>query len=103
MIQHLNINRRTIFLRKIKIYGKVQGVFFRTTAKEQAEKLGLKGFVRNEKGGTVYIETEGTQENLDKFLRWCHGGPEAAHVIKIEVEEGPLKNFSNFDRDFTDY
>lgn len=93
LIQHLNI----------KIYGQVQGVFFRVSAKEEAEKLGIKGFARNERDGTVYIEAEGDEVNLDKFIKWCHDGPEAAKVDKVEITKGPLKNFSEFGRDFTDY
>lgn len=87
----------------IKIYGQVQGVFFRSSAKEGAEKLNIKGFARNENDGSVYIEAEGTSENLDKFLSWCKKGPEAAEVEKIEVSEGSIKNFSEFKRDFADF
>jgi len=87
----------------IKIYGQVQAVFFRVTAQEIADRLNIKGFVRNEKDGAVYIEAEGTDENLEKFSRWCKDGPENAQVEKIKVTEGPLKNFSEFGRDFADY
>ncbi|MEK7616702.1 MAG: acylphosphatase [Patescibacteria group bacterium] len=93
MEKHLNI----------KIHGQVQGVFFRVSAKEEAEKLGISGFVRNERDGTVYIEVEGEEENLNKFVKWCHNGPEHAQVDKVEVIEDPLKNFSDFNRDFVDY
>ena len=87
----------------IKIYGQVQGVFFRVTAKEKAEKLRIKGFARNEEDGAVYIEAEGEKDKLDKFLEWCKNGPDKAQVEKLEVTEGPVKNFSSFDRDFADY
>lgn len=93
MIKHLNI----------KISGFVQGVFFRVSAKEKAEKLRIKGFARNEEDGSVYIEAEGDKDSLDKFLAWCNDGSEAATVEKIEVTEGPLKNFSSFNRDFADF
>ncbi len=87
----------------IKVYGKVQGVFFRVSAKDEADKLGLKGFARNEKDGSVYIEVEGKKETLDKFLEWCKNGPEAAMVEKLEIKEGTVKNFSEFKRDFIDF
>ncbi len=87
----------------IKIYGLVQGVFFRVTAKEEAEKLGIKGFARNKNDGTVYIEAEGDNSSLDAFLNWCRNGPDAASVKKLEVTEGPVKNFTEFKRDFADY
>lgn len=88
---------------KIKISGLVQGVFFRVTAKEQAEKLGITGFARNVGDGSVYIEAEGEIEKLDKFINWCKSGPDAAEVEKVEISDGPLKNFSEFSRDFADF
>lgn len=87
----------------IKIYGRVQGVFFRVSAKQEAEKLGLTGFAGNEPDGTVYIEVEGDKKSLDQFLKWCQQGPEAADVKKVEVNKGSVKNFSEFSRDFIDY
>lgn len=93
MLKHLNI----------KISGSVQGVFFRETAKAEAKKLNLTGFVRNEPDGSVYIEVEGIQENLDKFLVWCNHGSDAAQVKKVEATKGPVKNFSDFKRDFADF
>jgi len=80
----------------IKIYGRVQGVFFRDSAKERANKSGIYGFVRNEPDGTVYIEAEGEEENLKKFLDWCHQGPLMALVEKVELEAGDNKNFRDF-------
>lgn len=81
----------------IKIYGLVQGIFFRATAKAEAEKLNIKGCARNEKDGSVYIEAEGEEKNLDKFVKWCHKGPSLAKVDKVEVKIGNLKNFSDFE------
>lgn len=86
MEKHLNI----------KVYGQVQGVFFRSTAKAEAEKLGIKGFTRNEPDGTVYIEAEGDENSLEKFLSWCHSGPEVAQVEKVDINEAPTKNFKDF-------
>jgi len=83
---------------KIKVSGRVQGVFFRDSARRQAEKLGLTGFARNEADGTVYIEAEGDEKNLEKFLEWCRKGPSLASVAKIELEPGgDVKNFDGFD------
>lgn len=86
-IKHLNI----------KISGFVQGIFFRTTAKGEAEKLGIKGFARNEPDGSVYIEAEGEKENLDKFIKWCHKGPPLAKVEKVKITAGNLKKFTQFE------
>jgi acylphosphatase len=86
MIKHLNIH----------IYGKVQGVYYRATAVETANDLGVKGFTRNEKDGSVYIEAEGEESILKKFIEWCHIGPSRAKVERVETEEGAMKNYSNF-------
>ncbi len=80
----------------IQIYGLVQGVFFRTSAKEQTDKLKISGLAKNMPDGSVYIEVEGEKENLDKFIKWCHLGPMLARVEKVEVSEGSLKNFKEF-------
>lgn len=86
MIKHLNI----------KVYGLVQGIFFRASAKNLADKLKLFGFAQNENDGSVYIEVEGEEKNLEKFINWCHKGPPLAKVEKVEITESPLKNFSEF-------
>jgi acylphosphatase len=83
---------------KIKIYGNVQGVGFRYEAKFTADKLGIKGFARNESDGTVYIEAEGDEDKLREFLEWCRKGPSLASVAKIESEPGgDIRNFDGFD------
>lgn len=82
----------------IKIHGQVQGVFFRYSAKEAAEKLNIDGFARNENNDSVYIEAEGEKENLEKFLQWCRQGPSGAKVEKIEFEfNNNIKGFKTFD------
>ena len=81
----------------IKISGRVQGVYFRASTKDKADELGLKGFVRNERDGSVYIEAEGETAILNQFVEWCHQGPSRAIVEKVVVLDGTLKNFSRFD------
>lgn len=83
----------------IGIFGRVQGIFFRATTKEQADKLGIVGFAQNQPDGSVYIEVEGEKNKLDKFLKWCYKGPSMAEVEKVEISEDKLKNFSQFDVD----
>lgn len=87
MNKHLNI----------AIYGKVQGIFFRASAKEKAGKLNITGFAKNMPEGAVYIEAEGENIALDKFVDWCNSGPSMAKVEKISVIEGALKNFTKFE------
>lgn len=80
----------------IKLTGKVQGVTFRETTKYVADQSGIKGFVRNEKDGSVFIEAEGEQWELDSFIEWCNDGPDRAKVESCTSEEGELKNFKDF-------
>ena len=81
----------------IKIFGQVQGVFFRQQAKKLAEKLGIFGFIRNEPDGSVYIEAEGNQKSLKDFLAWCRKGSSLAKVDKLDVVQCKnLKNFNTF-------
>jgi acylphosphatase len=81
----------------VTVYGKVQGVFFRASAQEAALQYGVKGFVKNQSDGSVYIEAEGEDAVLDRFIAWCHQGPPQARVDRVEVVEGNFKSFASFD------
>jgi acylphosphatase len=81
----------------ITIKGKVQGVFYRASTKAVADQLGIKGAVRNEPDGDVFIEAEGDKLSLEMFLDWCKEGPEKAEVTSVESHEGELKNYRNFE------
>ncbi len=80
----------------IHVTGRVQGVFFRASTKEAAIKYNIHGFVRNELDSTVYIEAEGEENDLEKFIEWCREGPELAKVVEVKLEEKPIKSFSDF-------
>ena len=82
---------------KIRISGKVQGVWYRASARNKARELGLTGFVRNEPDGSVYAEAEGPRELLNQFLAWCRVGPSGAAVSRVDVEEGELRGFGEFE------
>ena len=81
----------------ILVSGKVQGVFFRASTKDQAVLFGIKGFVRNESNGNVYIEAEAEENQLNEFLKWCGRGPSRARVDNLDIQESSLKNFSSFE------
>lgn len=80
----------------IRIYGKVQGVFFRDSTKAEAIKLNVQGFVRNEPDGSILIEAEGEAQMLNQFLYWSTQGPKAARVESLQVREGELKSYRDF-------
>jgi acylphosphatase len=80
----------------ITVSGRVQGVFFRASAKEMAIQLDVSGFVRNEADGSVYIEAEGDEDALKQFVSWCRKGPTRAIISEVHVQESPIKNSSSF-------
>ncbi len=82
---------------KINLTGKVQGVGFRETTKYVADQAGIKGFVRNEPDGSVYIEAEAEQWELDSFVDWCNEGPDRAIVDSCTVKmTDEIKHFTDF-------
>jgi acylphosphatase len=80
----------------IRVSGKVQGVFFRASARAEANRLGLHGFVRNEEDGSVHAEAEGPRDSLDQFLAWCRQGPPHARIDSVEAATGEVRGFQGF-------
>ncbi|HRH94039.1 MAG TPA: acylphosphatase [Candidatus Peribacteria bacterium] len=81
----------------IHITGTVQGVFFRHNTQMRADELGVKGFVRNEPDGSVFIAAEGEASHVKLFIEWCKRGPEAAVVEGVEVRDADFAGYSSFD------
>lgn len=82
---------------KIEITGRVQGVWFRKTAKEKADSLSIKGYIENCNNGSVYIEAEGETDELESFIQWCHVGSPLANVKDVVVlKYDELKHFDSF-------
>lgn len=81
----------------ITIRGKVQGVWYRGSALQQARALGLAGYVENRPDGSVYAEAEGEGSDLDAFLQWCRRGPELARVDAVDIAEAAWQGFTQFE------
>jgi len=81
---------------RIKIEGRVQGVFFRQSTQEKANQLGIKGTVKNCDDDSVEIIATGRKEQLDKLVTWCRKGPPKANVITVTTQELSLQPFNNF-------
>jgi len=79
------------------IHGKVQGVYYRASAKEAARQWQLTGWVRNTAAGKVEAMVTGTETNIQSFIRWCHQGPRHAHVTKVDVTNMPDTIFNSFE------
>ena len=71
------------------IHGRVQGVGFRYTAVSQALRLGLTGWVRNCRDGTVETHVEGDSVKTDEFLSWLRHGPPGATVTRVDKQSVP--------------
>jgi acylphosphatase len=82
---------------KLLVTGKVQGVFYRNSAKQKADELGLSGWVRNEADGAVYIEVEGEGSVLEQFVVWCRRGPSRAVVDHVTIEHALPEHNSGFE------
>ena len=80
---------------RIIVHGRVHGVWYRATTKQVADKLGLRGFVRNLRDGTVEIVVAG--EKLEELIKWCHLGPPLADVKTVTTTKVEL------DRDFNSF
>ena len=78
------------------IKGKVQGVFYRASAKDAAEKLGVSGWIRNTEEGAVEVLASGTEEQVQEFIRWCWQGPARAEVKQVVVPEMGDEQFTGF-------
>ena len=80
----------------LRIIGRVQGVGFRYHTQKVANELGIKGFVKNEYNGSVYIEASGETENIDQFVIWCYKGPQWSQVENVEISDNKVEHFSAF-------
>lgn len=82
---------------QLLIRGKVQGVFFRASAKDVADEIGVRGWVKNTEEGDVEILASGSHDQLQKFIEWCKIGPRRAIVTNVEVTNVDEQNFKSFD------
>ncbi len=71
---------------RLRVFGRVQGVYFRQGTREQAERRGVTGWVRNLPDGSVEALLEGEEEGLREIVEWCSHGPPGARVEDIRVE-----------------
>ena len=84
--------------RRLVIHGRVQGVFYRGWAVETARPLGLAGWVRNRRDGTVEAVVQGDESAVERFISLAREGPPAAGVERIEVSEELPADFSGFEQ-----
>lgn len=78
------------------IKGKVQGVFYRASAREEAKKLGVVGWIKNTADGNVEALVSGTDSQLEAFFAWCRQGPRNARVTNVIISPAEEKAFEKF-------
>jgi acylphosphatase len=81
---------------RLIIKGKVQGVFFRATAKDIADRLGIKGWVRNLPDNNVEIIATAADEHLAQLIEWCKKGPPRAIVDEVIIEDAEAQAVKGF-------
>lgn len=78
------------------VSGRVQGVFYRASTREQALALGIAGCARNRADGSVEVLASGSMQALDALEQWLHQGPSAARVDAVEREDLPEQELQGF-------
>lgn len=84
--------------RHLRITGRVQGVGYRDALCAQAATLGVTGWVRNRRDGSVEALVQGAAEHVEQLISWARRGPPAARVAEVRVEGIAAETFGQFER-----
>ena len=82
--------------RRVVVHGRVQGVFFRDSTRQQARSRGVDGWVRNRPDGAVEAAFEGAADAVAALVSFCETGPRGAHVSRVEVFDEALEGIEGF-------
>lgn len=84
--------------KQLRIHGLVQGVGFRWSLAREAQRLGVTGWVRNRRDGSVEALVCGGEPEVGRIVAWAHRGPAAARVVRVEVwdAEGEFESFEQW-------
>jgi acylphosphatase len=85
-----------VIRRRVIVTGRVQGVFFRDTARRRAESAGVAGWVSNRSDGAVEAVFEGDADAVEELVDFCRRGPSRAEVAAVEVSEEEPEGLSRF-------
>jgi acylphosphatase len=83
--------------RHLSIAGNVQGVFFRAWSREQAEELGVSGWIRNRPDGHVEAHVEGEEGAVEQMIERLRGGPPGARVDGVRIWDADVFDFDGFE------
>lgn len=84
--------------RRIRIEGKVQGVYFRDWSVDAAREIGVTGWVRNRRDGSVEVLAVGESEAVERLIARLHEGSPPSRVARVLVKEAPLERLDGFSR-----
>lgn len=82
--------------KQVRVFGKVQGVFFRKSTQQKAMTLGIQGWVKNEIEGTVLVEMEGDMRAVQEMENWLKHGPPLANVEYLDIMLSEEKGHQDF-------
>jgi acylphosphatase len=82
--------------KRVVVHGRVQGVFFRDSARERARSHGVAGWVTNRPDGAVEAVFEGPADGVDRLLRFCQDGPRGADVDRVDVTDEEPEGLEGF-------
>jgi acylphosphatase len=85
-----------VIRRRAVVHGRVQGVFFRDTARRHADSRGVSGWISNRPDGTVEAVFEGESDAVESMVRFCREGPRGATVERVDVTEEEPEGLSGF-------
>jgi len=83
--------------RRVEAHGRVQGVFFRDSTRDEAERLGVAGWVRNTDAGTVEAVFEAEPDMVEALVWFCRSGPGSADVDRLDVDEEEPQGLRGFE------
>lgn len=84
--------------KRLVISGRVQGVWYRESMRQEAQALGVKGWVRNRMDGTVEAVVEGSASAVEAIVHWAHRGPERAEVAAVEQHAAAPSGHAAFEK-----
>lgn len=98
IVSFLTLSRKKTYMptTRLLIKGKVQGVFYRISAKEAAKRIGITGWIKNTTDGNVESLVTGTAGQIQEFIYWCRQGPARAKVTDVISNEEQEELFSYF-------
>ncbi len=70
---------------RLRVTGRVQGVWYRASTRREAQRLGVRGWVRNRPDGSVEADVEGAEAQVQALIAWCRGGPPHARVDDVAI------------------